>query len=59
MSFAGILFIVFLILKLTGNIDWSWVWVTSPLWIPLTLCFFSVFWWIILIVIIVLVIENH
>ena len=31
----GIVFIVFLILKLTDNIDWSWWWVTSPLWIPL------------------------
>ena len=30
----AILFIVFLILKLTDNIDWSWWWVTSPLWIP-------------------------
>ena len=32
-----ILFVVFLILKLTGNIDWSWWWVTSPLWIPFVL----------------------
>ena len=30
-----ILFVVFLILKLTGTIDWSWWWVTSPLWIPI------------------------
>lgn len=30
-----ILFVVFLILKLTGDIDWSWWWVTSPLWIPI------------------------
>ena len=29
------LFFIFLILKLTGFIDWSWWWVTSPLWIPL------------------------
>ena len=29
-----ILFIVFLVLKLTNVIDWSWWWVTSPLWIP-------------------------
>jgi hypothetical protein len=29
-----ILFIVFLVLKLTNTIDWSWWWVTSPLWIP-------------------------
>lgn len=30
-----ILFIVFLVLKLTGLIDWSWWWVTAPIWIPL------------------------
>ena len=29
-----ILFIVFLVLKLTNVINWSWWWVTSPLWIP-------------------------
>ena len=34
---TGVLFIVFLVLKLTGNIDWSWWWVTSPLWIPIGL----------------------
>lgn len=32
-----VLFIVFLILKLTHTIDWSWWWVTSPLWIPLVI----------------------
>jgi hypothetical protein len=31
------LFIVFLVLKLTNTIDWSWWWVTSPLWIPVAL----------------------
>ena len=34
---AGILFVVFLILKLTSYIDWSWWWVTSPLWLPFTI----------------------
>lgn len=29
-----ILFVVFLVLKLTNFIDWSWWWVTAPLWIP-------------------------
>ena len=29
------LFFIFLILKLTGFIDWSWWWITSPLWLPL------------------------
>jgi len=28
------LFLIFLVLKLTDTIDWSWWWVTSPLWIP-------------------------
>ncbi|EHB47631.1 hypothetical protein MycrhDRAFT_5757 [Mycolicibacterium rhodesiae JS60] len=32
-----ILFIVFMVLKLTSVIDWSWLWVAAPLWIPLSL----------------------
>lgn len=35
---AGLVFIVFLILKLGGwgiVATWSWWWVTSPLWLPL------------------------
>ena len=28
----GMMFIVFLILKLTGYIAWSWWWITAPLW---------------------------
>ena len=32
-SLNVILFLIFLVLKLTGHIDWSWWWVTSPLWI--------------------------
>lgn len=27
-----LLFIVFMILKLTHTIDWSWWWITAPLW---------------------------
>lgn len=27
-----VLFLIFLVLKLTHNIDWSWWWVTVPLW---------------------------
>lgn len=29
---GGVLFVVFLVLKLTGVIAWSWWWVTAPLW---------------------------
>lgn len=34
MGFCGTLTIVFVILKLTHVIDWSWWWVLSPIWIP-------------------------
>jgi len=32
-GFAGLLTIVFVVLKLTGVIAWSWWWVLAPLWI--------------------------
>lgn len=32
-GFVGLLTIVFITLKLTGYINWSWVWVLSPIWI--------------------------
>jgi hypothetical protein len=35
MSLAGVLLVVFIVLKLIHVIDWSWWWVLSPLWIPL------------------------
>jgi len=36
--------LIFLILKLTGVISWSWWWVFSPLWLPIAvaLAFFAV-----------------
>ena len=33
LSISGIIQIVFIILKLTNLIHWSWLWVLSPLWI--------------------------
>ena len=36
-GFCGILTIVFIVLKLTGNIAWSWWWVLSPIWISILL----------------------
>ena len=32
-GFIGLLTIVFIVLKLTKVINWSWLWVLSPLWI--------------------------
>lgn len=36
-SFSGLLTILFIGLKLGAVIQWSWLWVLSPLWIPLAL----------------------
>ncbi|MEE8143249.1 MAG: hypothetical protein V3T77_09120 [Planctomycetota bacterium] len=33
----GLLCLMFVGLKLTDNISWSWWWVTCPLWIPVAL----------------------
>lgn len=34
---ASLLAVAFIVLKLTGVIDWSWWWVLSPLWIAAAL----------------------
>lgn len=36
-GFPGLLTVLFIGLKLTGNITWPWVWVLSPLWISFAL----------------------
>lgn len=35
LGLGTILFLIFMVLKLTNYIDWSWWWVTAPLWIPI------------------------
>lgn len=37
----GVLLIIFIVLKLLGLITWSWWWVLSPFWIPIS--FFVIF----------------
>ena len=36
-SFTGALTLIFITLKLTHVIDWSWVWVLAPMWMPIAL----------------------
>lgn len=33
-GFCGLLAVAFIVLKLTGVIGWSWLWVLAPIWIP-------------------------
>lgn len=43
-----LLFAIFLTLKLVGVIDWSWWWISAPLWGPMGLWCMIVppLWWI-------------
>ena len=36
-GFFGLLTIIFITLKLTNYIAWSWLWVLAPLWMPLAM----------------------
>lgn len=50
-GFPGLLTILFIGLKLTGYIDWDWIWVLSPLWVG-----FALFFGVILVAILVAII---
>ena len=51
LGLCSVLTIVFVVLKLVGVINWSWLWVLCPLWIDLILT--------IIILIIVAVIDSN
>jgi hypothetical protein len=38
MSLLGFIAMLFIALKLTNYIDWSWWWVLAPLWAPISAC---------------------
>lgn len=35
LNFLEVLLLIFIVLKLTGVISWSWLWVLSPLWVSI------------------------
>lgn len=39
---------VFIIFKLTNVIDWNWIWILSPLWLPIAL---GQFLWLIVVLV--------
>lgn len=41
-GFTGALTILFIALKLTNQIDWSWWWVLSPIWIVTLIAVFAI-----------------
>ena len=51
LGLCSVLTIVFIVLKLVGVINWSWLWVLSPLWIEVIIA-------IVLVIIIALIEKN-
>lgn len=45
LCFCELLGIVFIVPKLMKVIDWSWLWVLAPLWLPLVLLIIIVAVW--------------
>lgn len=41
-NFAEVLGVVFIALRLCGVIDWPWVWVLAPIWMPIGLWLLAV-----------------
>jgi len=41
-GFGGLLTILFIGLKLTGQVDWDWIWVVAPLWAPIAIVLGSI-----------------
>ena len=48
---CGVLTIVFVVLKLVGVINWSWLWVLCPLWIDILLT--------VILLVIIAIIDNN
>ena len=51
-GFSGLLALIFIVLKLTNVINWSWLWVLSPIWLPIliVILFFVFMSWLFLLV---------
>lgn len=52
---------IFLVLKLTNVIDWSWWWIFAPIWIPLALVagFLVIYLLILLLIAVVAAIRGY
>ena len=46
-GFFGLLTILFIGLKLTGHVDWSWWWVLAPVWMPFAVVILGVLVWMV------------
>lgn len=55
-----LLAIIFLVLKLTHVIDWGWIWIFAPVWIPLGLAvaILIIYFLVVLIIALIAIIKG-
>lgn len=53
-EFCSLLGLIFITLKLTGFINWSWLWVLAPFWIP-----FAITGIVLLVIFILMFVNNN
>ena len=51
----SILGIAFIILKLCNVIDWAWIWVLAPFWIPLAIIGIILIVWLIIVIVLAII----
>ena len=44
---GGLLGVAFIILKIMGIINWAWIWVLAPIWIPIAIAFIIIILYVI------------
>ena len=54
LGFVEALLVIFIILKVTGQLTWPWLWILSPLWITLSLMLVVILLSIILVIVMAL-----
>lgn len=44
LALCSTLTVIFIVLKLVGVIEWSWLWVLAPTWIPTAILALALIW---------------
>lgn len=59
LGIGSILTIIFVVLKLVGVIEWSWVWVLAPLWISVAISLVFTLIALLIVVIAAIIVDKN
>ena len=58
-GFFGFLGLLFTVFKLAGILEWSWLWVSAPIWIPVVSILALGLVWVALILVTMIILLIH